>query len=133
MGLGKYRPYKENFQDDGLEVRSNMTTGFTPDFYNRNTIQLWDVSAVPSSVVSKWKGITLEDRSLHEITIVNNNNAPKKITFSNSYIFPDSEEVNEQEVNIGPQGSAHFYCTAALKSGNLFFTLRKGSQDKRNI
>jgi hypothetical protein len=41
-----------------------------PDFFNRNTIQVWDVSSVSSVQVRKWKGITLNDRSLHEITIV---------------------------------------------------------------
>jgi hypothetical protein len=133
MGLGKYRPYKDEFHDDGLEKRVTVPADFVPDFYNRNTIQVWDVSSVSSVDVRKWKGVTLEDRSLHEITIVNNNNAAKVITFSSSYTFPDSESTDEQQVLLGPQGSAHLYCTASLSEGNLIFTLRKGSQDKRNL
>jgi hypothetical protein len=31
---------------------------FVPDFYNRNTIQVWDVSSVASVEVRKWKGVT---------------------------------------------------------------------------
>lgn len=132
MGLGKYRAYKDNFHDDGLEVRSTVQADFTPDFFNRNTIQLWDVSSVLNPEIRKWKGATLDDRSLHELTIVNNSNTTKRLNFANSYSFPDSFTENEKEVIIGPQGSAHFYCTASLVDGNLIFTLRKGSQDKRN-
>lgn len=132
MGLGKYRAYKDNFQDDGLELRETMKADFIPDFFNRNTIQVWDVSSVAHSEVRKWKGVTLDDRSLHELTIVNNSNFSKKINFASSYSFPDESSDNEQEIAIGPQGSAHFYCTASLVDGNLIFTMRKGSQDKRN-
>jgi hypothetical protein len=60
---------------------------------------------VASVEVRKWKGVTLEDRSLHEITIVNNNNA-KAIKFSSIYSLPDSDSIDEQEVLLGPQGSA---------------------------
>jgi hypothetical protein len=74
----------------------------------------------------------LEDRSLHEI-IVNNNNTAKAIKFSSIYSLPDSDSIDEQEVLLGPQGSAHFYCTASLVENNLVFTMRKGSQDKRNV
>jgi hypothetical protein len=58
MGLGKYRPYKDEFHDEGYE-KSNSTCRFCTSFYNRNTIQVWDVSSV-ASVVRKWKGVTLE-------------------------------------------------------------------------
>jgi hypothetical protein len=133
MGLGKYRPYKDNFHDEGLEVRETVQADFIPDFYNRNTIQLWDTSSVSNVEVRKWKGVTLTDRSLHEITIVNNSNSTKTLTFSSSYVFPDSISENESAVVIGPQGTAHFYCTASLIRGNLFLTLRKGSQDSRNL
>lgn len=133
MGLGKYRKYEDNFQDDGLEILTTVQQSYTPDFFNRNTIQVWDISSIAESTVNKWKGITLEDRSVHEITIVNNNNASKKVTFSNSYSLPDNSGDDEQAVFIGPQGSAHFYATAILKNGNLIFVLRKGSQDKRNV
>jgi hypothetical protein len=87
---------------------------------------------VASVEVRKWKGVTLEDRSLHEITIVNNNNTAKAIKFSSIYSLPDSDSIDE-EVLLGPQGSAHFYCTASLVENNLVFTMRKGSQDKRNV
>jgi hypothetical protein len=87
---------------------------------------------VASVEVRKWK-VTLEDRSLHEITIVNNNNTAKAIKFSSIYSLPDSDSIDEQEVLLGPQGSAHFYCTASLVENNLVFTMRKGSQDKRNV
>jgi hypothetical protein len=43
---------------------------------------------VASVEVRKWKGVTLEDRSLHEITIVNNNNTAKAIKFSSIYSLP---------------------------------------------
>jgi hypothetical protein len=42
------------------------------------------------------EGVTLEDRSLHEITIVNNNNTAKAIKFS-SISLPDSDSIDEQE------------------------------------
>lgn len=133
MGLGKYRKYEDNFQDDGLEILSTVQQSYTPDFFNRNTIQVWDISSIAEATINKWKGVTLTDRSVHEITIVNNNNASKKVTFSNSYSLPDNSGDDEQSVFIGPQGSAHFYATAILKNGNLIFVLRKGSQDKRNV
>jgi hypothetical protein len=60
---------------------------------------------VASVEVRKWKGVTLEDRSLHEITIVNNNNTAK-VKFSSIYSLPDSDSIDEQEVLLGPQGSA---------------------------
>jgi Zn ribbon nucleic-acid-binding protein len=48
MGLGKYRPYKDEFHDEGYEKRVTVPADFVPDFYNRNTIQVWDVSSVAS-------------------------------------------------------------------------------------
>jgi hypothetical protein len=71
MGLGKYRPYKDEFHDEDYE-KSNSTCRFCTDFYNRNTIQVWDVSSV-ASVVRKWKGVTLDRscmRSLLSITTI---------------------------------------------------------------
>jgi hypothetical protein len=50
MGLGKYRPYKDEFHDEGYEKRVTVPADFVPDFYNRNTIQVWDVSSVASEV-----------------------------------------------------------------------------------
>jgi hypothetical protein len=67
-----------------MRAMKRVTVPADFDFYNRNTIQVWDVSSVASVEVRKWKGVTLEDRSLHEITIVNNNNT-KAIKFSSIY------------------------------------------------
>lgn len=128
-----YRKYVDHFDDEGLEVIDNLGSEKYPDFYNRNTIQVWNVSAVSNVEVGKWIGSTLSDRTSHEITIVNNSSGNKTLTFSNSYILPDSNETNEQIVRIGPNGTAHFYATASFYKGNLVFTMRKGSQDKRNL
>jgi hypothetical protein len=62
--------------------------------------------------VRKWKGVTLEDRKL-ACYAINNNNTAKAIKFSSIYSLPDSDSIDEQEVLLGPQGSAHFYCTAS--------------------
>lgn len=131
MGLEKYRAYRENHQDDGLQKLSMLGKDFFPDFFNRNTIQIWDVSSVAASLINKWKGATLTERTLHEITIVNNSNASKNITFNSTYLLPDEDSLENQVITLGPQGSAHFYATATLSEGNLFLTLRKGSQDDR--
>jgi hypothetical protein len=56
--------------------RVTVPADFVPDFYNRNTIQVCEFSGFVE--VRKWKGVTLEDRSLHEITIVNNNNTARQ-------------------------------------------------------
>lgn len=133
MGLEKYRAYRENHQDDGLEVLSLLGKSFSPDFFNRNTIQVWDVSSTAAISVEKWKGATLTDRTLHEVTIVNNSNSPKKITFNRTYLLPDEEDFSDQSITLGAQGSAHFYATAVLEAGNLFFIMRKGSQDNRKL
>jgi hypothetical protein len=87
---------------------------------------------VASVEVRKWKGVTLEDRSLHEITIVNNNNTAKAIKFLASIPCRIQIRLMSRKF-LGPQGSAHFYCTASLVENNLVFTMRKGSQDKRNV
>jgi hypothetical protein len=52
MGLGKYRPYKDEFHDEGYEKQYLQ---ILYRFYNRNTIQVWDVSSVASVEVRKWK------------------------------------------------------------------------------
>jgi hypothetical protein len=70
------------------------------------------------------EGVTLEDRSLHEITIVNNNNTAKAIKFSSIYSLPVQIRLMSRRVLLGPQGSAHF-CTASLVENNLVFTMRK--------
>lgn len=129
----KYRGYKDRVEDDGREAYKSLGKQFFPDFYNRNTIQLWDVSAVALSTIERWVGATLADRSLHEVTIVNNSNNAKKITFANIYSLLDETEGETNVVNIGPQGSAHFYCTSFTKGGNLFLAFRTGSQDNRKL
>jgi hypothetical protein len=82
-----------------MRAREKVTVpaDFVPDFYNRNTIQVWDVSSVASVEVRVMEGVTLEDRSLHEITIVNNNNTAKASKVS-IYSLPDSDSIDEQEV-----------------------------------
>jgi hypothetical protein len=87
---------------------------------------------VASVEVRKWKGVTLEDRSLHEITIVNNNNTAKAIKFSSIYSLPDSDSIDEQEV-LWVLKDLRTSTAASLVENNLVFTMRKRSQDKRNV
>jgi hypothetical protein len=130
----KYRPYKDALYDEGLEIYATLQQSFSPDFHNRHTIQSWNISSVPAVTIAKWVGATLNDRSLHEITIVNNSNAYKAVNFSASnYVLPDNDDIENTTVNIGPNGTAYFYATASLIDGNLMMTLRRGSLDKRNL
>lgn len=129
----KYRAYKDRIQDDGREVFASLTKNFSPDFYNRNTIQLWDISAISEVNIEKWVGATLTDRTVHEITIVNNSNSTRNVTFVGTYLLPDNAEEQINSIAIGAQGTAYFYATAGLVNGNLFLTLRTGSQDNRKI
>lgn len=133
MGLEKYRQYKDNFLDDGLEISVSMGQEFVPDFFNRNTIQIWNVGAVESARVNKWVGNTLTERTSHEISIVNNSNATKVVSFASLYSFPDDVSLDGHTVTIGPNGTAYFYATAIFKGGNLIMVLRTGSQDDRKI
>lgn len=133
MGLEKYRQYKDNFLDDGLEISVSMTPEFVPDFFNRNTIQVWNVGAIAASEVKKWVGNTLTERTSHEISIVNNSNATKEIKFASLYSFPDDVSADGHTVTIGPNGTAYFYATAIFSKGNLVMVLRTGSQDDRKI
>ena len=132
MGLENYRPYKDEFPDEGLEIYETLPEEFAPDFRNRHTIQMWNASALAEYTVTKWKGVTLNERTLHEITIANNSNISKNIKFSNSYEFPDDTSVDGHTVTIGPNGAAYFYATAIYRENNLVLVLRTGSQDKRN-
>ena len=75
MGLEKYTPYKSCNDDQGREISTTLSGAFSPDFFNTNTIQLWDVSATAEAEIIKWIGTTLADNSVHEITIVNNANS----------------------------------------------------------
>lgn len=133
MGLNKYRSYKDRFIDDGEEMLVIVEKDFTPDFKNRNTIQLWDVSAVDNPTVNKWKGTTLSERTLHEITIVNNSNTEKIISFTSNYELTDEEFISDLDIRIGANGTAYFYCTAVLDNNNLVFNMRTGSQDMRKL
>lgn len=133
MGLNKYRVYKDRVIDDGEEIFAVVETDFSPDFKNRNTIQLWDVSATAHPTINKWKGTTLTERTLHEITIVNNSNTEKLISFTSNYELADEEFINDLDIKIGANGTAYFYCTAILDNNNLVFNMRTGSQDKRKV
>ena len=133
MGLTKYRSYKDRVIDDGLEKLEIIGEEFEPDFNNRHTIQVWDVSSADAPLIKKWKGVTLTKRTNHEITIVNNSNSEKEVRFTLNYQLTDEEFVDDSKIVIGPHGSAYFYCTAILEDNNLVFHMRTGSQDKRNL
>lgn len=128
------KEYYRSFQDDGHEVVITIPSGdFAPDFYSRNTIQTWDISNSDGIQVLRWSGTTLVESSIHTVTIVNGGTVAKKIEFSGEYAFPDEASPDLAEIEIGPGGSAFFYCTAVYQSGALLFVLRKGSQDDRKI
>lgn len=134
MGLNGYRNYREAYKDDGLEKLEILQAQFSPDFNNRNTIQVWDASNHDAITILKWIGSTLSDRTMHEITIVNNSNVQKEISFAQNYLLSDETTVDINDrpnVVIGPMGTAYFYCTAIMANGNLELEMRTGSQDDR--
>lgn len=134
MGLNGYRNYREAYKDDGLEKLEILQAQFSPDFNNRNTIQVWDASNHNAITILKWTGSTLSDRTMHEITIVNNSNVQKEISFAQNYLLSDETTVDINDrpnVVIGPMGTAYFYCTAIMANGNLELEMRTGSQDDR--
>jgi len=133
MGLTKYRQFKDRVLDDGIEILEIIGEEFEPDFKNRHTIQVWDVSASSTPLIKKWKGVTLTKRTQHEITIVNNSNTAKEVRFTLNYTLTDENFIDESKILIGPHGTAYFYCTAILEDNNLVFHMRTGSQDKRNL
>ena len=136
MGLNGYRNYRESYKDDGLQKLEVLQEDFQPDFNNRNTIQVWDASNHSVIQVAKWIGTTLTERTLHEITIVNNSNVEKELRFSRNYLLSDETTVDvngQPNVTIGPMGTAYFYCTAILVNGNLELEMRTGSQDDRKL
>jgi len=136
MGLNGYRNYRESYIDNGLEKLEVLAQKFAPDFNNRNTIQVWDVSNNPKTSILKWSGATLSDRTVHEITIVNNSNSQKEVNFATNYYLSDETTVDVDDrpnVLIGAMGTAYFYCTALLLDGNLEFQMRTGSQDDRKM
>jgi hypothetical protein len=133
MGLNKYRKYSNQFEDNGEEIFRTVEDNFIPDFKNRHTIQIWDISNVVNPVVNKWVGTTLTNSTLHEITIVNNSNATNRIKFTSNYDLIDEQFIVDTDILIGPNGTAHFYCTAILVDNNLVLAMRTGSQNKRKL
>ena len=133
MGLIKYRQFKDRVIDDGIELLEIVGEILSPDFKNRHTIQVWDVSSSQAPLIKKWLGVTLTKRTQHEITIVNNSNTTKEVSFAANYKLPDEDFVDSTKILIGPHGTAYFYCTAVLHENNLVFYMRTGSQDKRNL
>lgn len=134
MGLdNKYRSYKDKYIDDGREHLEVLNGVFNPDFFNRNTIQVWDISNAESPEVKKWVGTTLTERTSHEISIVNNSGAAKDIIFDINYHLMDEVFDDTTALTIGANGTAYFYCTAVLVDNNLVFTMRTGSQDDRKV
>jgi hypothetical protein len=131
MGLEKYTPYKSCSEDTGREFSATITGAFSPDFFNTNTIQLWDVSATANAEIIKWVGTTLADNSVHEITIVNNSNLARPVIFDGIYYLPDEPVDFGNEILLEPGDVAHYYAAATKKNGNLRLTLRTGSQTKR--
>jgi hypothetical protein len=72
MGLGNTDRTKMNSTMRAMK-KSNSTCRFCTGFYNRNTIQVWDVSSVASVEVRKWKGVKKTEacmRSLLSITTI---------------------------------------------------------------
>lgn len=133
MGLDGYRAYKESFEDRGLDTIHLLDAAFTPDFRNRSTMQIWDVSNGSIHVVNKWVGATLTVRTSHEIFIINNSESARDVEFTPSYILADEPDPIPGLVVIGAGGSAHFYCTAIFKNNQLIFIMRIGTQDDRKI
>lgn len=128
----KYKSYKREFNDLGLEKLVTLPGGtYLPDFENRNTIQLWDITNSDNHTIMSWVGTTLIDRSLHEIKIVNGSASSKDMNFSVAYDMIDEVFAGERVITIGPGGTAHFYCTGIHKDGTLVLSMRTGSQDKR--
>lgn len=136
MALKGYRAYRDIYYDNGMEISDILQREYSPDFHNRHTMQLWDTGGDRLININKWIGTTLEDRSLHEIYIVNNGNINVVISFSADYILEDEDtfnEANRSSITIGPNGTAFFYCTGILDNNNLFLKLRTGSQDDKKI
>ena len=135
MGLNGYRAFRDTYIDNGVEVLEILEGEFSPDFRNRDTSQVWDVSNHSDVMIESWKGVTLTERTLHELTIVNNGGTDCVVSFSKNYVLVDEENANLSELNkitIQPTKTAYFYATAILYKGLLTLELRTGSQDSRN-
>ena len=131
-----YRVKKDFYIDEGKQVSEVVEGTFTPDFYNRDTIQVWDVSGSADINIRRWIGATLKENSLHEITIVNNSLIAKEVVFLPSYYLEDDVSYKadgKSFIVLGPNGSAHFYATAIFHKKNLELVMRIGSQDDRRV
>ena len=136
MALDGYRAFRDNYIDNGTEVLEILTESFSPDFYNRDTSQIWDVSNYSDVDIKLWTGNTLTNRTLHEVTIVNNSGHDVSVKFAKNYLLVDEELHDLSELNkivIPPTKTAYFYCTAILYKGALILDMRTGSQDTRKI
>jgi hypothetical protein len=131
MGLAKYTSFKSCGSEDAREHSALITGAFSPDFFNTNTIQLWDVSSADKPEIIKWVGSTLADNSLHDIHIVNNGSVEKSIRIDGVYYLPDEPVDFGNILKLGAGEVAHFYGAATKKDGNIRLTLRTGSQTKR--
>ena len=137
MGLENgYKSFKDIYQDNGEEITVIIPdTPYNPDFRARNTIQTWNVTNSPDQLsVEEWVGNTLVDRSLHELTIVNNSGINKRITFDAHYFFNDEDGcATGSIIEIGAGGTAYFIGTGNYREGNLVLVLSTGTQDDRKI
>ena len=134
MALNGYRAFRDTYIDNGVEALEVLHDEHAPDFYNRDSAQVWDVSNSPETDIKLWKGNTLTVRTLHELTIVNNSGEDRTVKFSRNYLLVDEENANVEDINkivIPPNKSAYFYGTAILYKGVLIFEFRTGSQDSR--
>lgn len=134
LNTAGYRTYRDNYIDEGKEALVILPESFKPDFLLRNTSQVWDASNYASYTLDKWVGATLIERSLHEITIVNNSNSDTVIDVSSSYTIADEPATDASAIPriVIPAGkAAYFYCAAILRDNNLLFEMRTGSQDTR--
>jgi len=134
--ITNYRKYSDEYIDPGKEVLEILPTdrAFHPNFYSRNTIQIWDASNAEQFSMGAWLGGTLKERTSHEITIPNNSGVETKLYFVDSYLLVDEEEGRASDIQlttIPANTTAHYYCTAVYEQGSLFFHLRRGSQDTR--
>ena len=145
-----YRTYRNDYVDNGEEFTTTVTNEFLPDFKSRHTIQVWNASAdnnVRYSTVERWVGETLIERSLHDITVVNNGAVPKTLFFHPLYKFIDEQQplplldnpmtppvelLEYFQVQIPAHTTAHFYASAIFEDQNLILVMRGGSQDTRN-
>ena len=135
MALDGYRAYRDTYVDNGITPPVEILgEKFSPDFYNRDSCQVWDVSNYEEVSVGLWKGNTLNQNSLHVVTIVNNSNHDTEVNFSKNYLLVDEEIAEAADLNrivIPPTKTAYFYCTGILYKGVMVFKMRTGSQDSR--